>query len=147
MNSGNSWEYSAIGGNVIYEVDENLKKFDGRDLMVIKSPGMEEYFGFVEKTLKQYGFFQEDVGNIIFSPPIILGGDSILQGSRYNTYSGIICEKYPDIRGTLQENLNFVERINKMSINGNPYGDCWKMNEDFTMEIGKSDRYNNAFFL
>lgn len=136
LNPGNSWTYRTSSGNVSYEVDQNLKRFDGKDLIAVKSPGgLGEYFGFMGKTLKQFGFNHPDTGNVIFSPAINLGADSISLGSRFNTYSGIICENFPDIKGNVQENIIFNDIINKMNVQGNPYGNCWKMVEDFTMEI------------
>ena len=150
LNPDNSWTYKDNFGGVAKWAVKGMKKIGGKDLLFTQNvDGTEEYFGFNGTKLGQYGMKDPGIGNIFFSPPIILGDDQIEIGKNYTSSSKIICENYPEITGTAKENILYQKRESLVLPNSKPYGDCFKMKEDFSISVtgnGQTSSVESSFF-
>jgi hypothetical protein len=134
INEGNSWTFSSQGQTGTARVT-GKKRINGKDLAVIKdTSGIEEYYGFYGNGWNYYGLSHPSVGDIFFDPAIKIGDDKVKKGSRFQTNSRIISSN-PDISGTVDETLDWIERENVLLSNQTPYGDCFKLRESISITI------------
>ncbi len=131
---GNSWTFKS-GWNTYTSEIEGIKKINGRYLLVNRSTsGVREYIGFLRDTLCYYGIGDPDIGDILFDPPLKLGDNKVGVGKTYQTVSKIIAKNYPDISGSVDELISYVDR-ETVVVSNTPYGDCFKMREDFDLHM------------
>ena len=144
LSPGNSWTYKDNYGNLFKWEAKGIKKINGKDLLFVKNvDGSEEYFGFNGKTLAEYGIYDSSVGGIFFDPALKIGDDNINIGTSYNVSSKLICEKHPEITGTVNGRIKCESKEQVVLQNNKPYGDCFRMSENSNLVIKKDNQENS----
>lgn len=150
---GNKWTfYSDEEGFATIE-SLNPIKIDGKDVAVFESFYHQEYYGFTNNELRLFGFYDYDVGNILFKPSILIGDNKITAKKSYSTNSNINFQDYPEITGTIKEILTY-EGLDNIIVRAGSFGDCLKLKEITILDlqnkkIGESisERYEGRHWL
>ena len=133
---GNSWTFKCRGQTATMKIT-GTKKINGKNLLVIKNTdGIEEYYGFYRDALYYYGIHEPSIGGIFFEPAVKIGDSKVRIGKSYRTNSRIISDRYSNISGSMNETITCVDR-EKLIVSNTPYGDCFKMKEDYNLRITK----------
>ncbi|MEX0920669.1 MAG: hypothetical protein WDZ62_00180 [Candidatus Pacearchaeota archaeon] len=146
INEGNSWTYNYGRHNLTLRVT-GKRRVKGEYLAVVENiNGLEEYFGFKGNSLNYYGFNFPELGNVFFDPALEFGDNKIKKGRNFRTESKIVFEDQSDITGKVVENYNYVDTENVLLRSGRPFGDCLKVQENFSMNLDRNgDRISEDF--
>ncbi len=123
---GNNWKYKYRNYNLDFRIS-GTKKVNGKELLVAEDiSGLEQYFGYSGNAFCYYGFNSSEIGAVYFDGPIKMGSNNMKINSKFSTKnSKVVVEDYPEITGTITEEISYVGRQNFLACN-KPFGDCWK---------------------
>lgn len=138
---GNSWRYKYGNYNLDFKIS-GTKKVNGKELLVATDiSGLEQYLGYSGNNYCYYGFNSPEIGAVYFDGPIKMGSNSIKINSKFSTRnSKVIVEDYPEITGTITEEISYVDRQNFLACN-KPFGDCWKV-KDYSKFVLEREGYD-----
>ena len=131
---GNKWIFNSEYGRV-ESSSIGVQNVDGRQLLVFESLGNTEYYGFSNDELRYFGFFNEDIGDVLFSPSLLIGDSKIKIGTKYTTTkSKIIFKDYPELEGSATEIFEY-SGLEKVTVKAGTFGDCLKATEGMDLSL------------
>ncbi len=136
---GTWWRFRAGYGQEVTAMIAGEKNVNGKNLLVVKNEAdTEEYYGFFGDAFRFFGFYFPGIGDVFFDPPIVVGDGSIRVGKSYHSRSEIIFKDKPDLVGSIEEKVSYIDRENVLALR-KPYGDCFKVNENTKITLKNND--------